>query len=47
MKEKLICVSGRDTKELNNHLEDGWTIKEISACGNYATHCCYVHLIKK
>lgn len=46
-KEKIICVVNRDTQELNKHLENGWIIKEISACGNQCLHCCYIHLIKK
>lgn len=47
MEEKILCIAGRDTQELNKHLEDGWMIKEISACGNYSLHCCYIHLIKE
>ena len=47
MEEKLLCIAGRNTQELNKHLKEGWSIKQISACGNYATHCCYIHLIKE
>lgn len=47
MQEKILCIRERDTQELNVHLKEGWSIKQISACGNYATHCCYVHLIKE
>ena len=47
MQEKILCIAGRDTQELNKHLEDGWYIKQISACGSYAINCCYVHLIKE
>lgn len=47
MEEKLLCITGRDTQELNKHLKEGGSIKQISACGNYAINCCYVHLIKE
>lgn len=47
MQEKLLCIAGRDTQEINNHLKEGWSIKQISACGSYAINCCYVHLIKE
>lgn len=47
MEEKILCIVGRDTQELDKHLKEGWYIKQISACGNYSLHCCYVHLIKK
>lgn len=47
MQEKILCIAGRDTQEINNHLKEGWSIKQISACGSYAINCCYVHLIKE
>ena len=47
MQEKILCITGRDTQELNKHLKEGWSIKQISACGSYAINCCYVHLIKE
>ena len=47
MEEKLLCITGRDIQELNKHLKEGWSIKQISACGSYTVNCCYVHLIKE
>lgn len=44
MQEKLIYIS--NPTEVNNYLEEGWSIKNISATKNNGTHGCYVHLVK-
>lgn len=45
MHEKLIYIS--NPIEVDNYLNEGWTIKNISATKNNGTHGCYVHLIKE
>lgn len=47
--QKLIKVIDENTKELDEYLNSGWYIKEISACScesNFYYSACYVVIQK-
>ena len=50
LEQKLIIVYDIDTDEVNRLLNDGWTIKSMSACGfqwaGEGASVCYVHLVR-
>lgn len=46
MKEKIICITDDDMSEINDYLEDGWTIGDMKVCGCNDYTSCYVRLIR-
>lgn len=51
LEQKLTIVYDTDTSEVDRLLNDGWTIKNISACGfqwgGEGASMCYVHLVRE
>lgn len=51
LEQKFIIVYDVDTDEVNRLLDDGWTIKNMSACGyqwnNEGFSLCYVYLVRE
>lgn len=44
--EKVLFVKENDFKELNKYLENGWTVKMISAVSsNNAVYDCYAYVV--
>lgn len=45
MVEKFICIN--NAHEVDSYLDDGWSIKAISAWATNGVKGCYIHLIKE
>lgn len=50
LEQKFIIVYDTDTDEVNNLLNNGWIVKNMSACGfqwdGEGASLCYVHLVR-
>lgn len=47
LEQKFIIVDDVYTDDVNRLLDDGWTIKNMSACGNEGSSLCYVYLVRE